>query len=203
MGHKTIFRNGDSVVRAVATKTTDQHVLNNADFKVWIREYQEACALATEEGREIPIIPNNIGKALMQIATILSKRHNFINYSWIDEMISDGVIKCCDAIRKFNTEQGTSAFAYFSQVCYFEFINRIQMEKKQKIIRASIVQNIGSQLDDVARQEIDADEEFHTAMGEILALQSMEIDYKRKEKKEKEIEMCPVDIFDIESVVLS
>lgn len=199
MGSQSIYHHGDKVVRAVARKSKDQHFLNNEDFKSWIKDYQQKCIQAESEGKPIPQIPNNIGKAFLQIATALSKKYYFIGYTWIDEMISDGITRCCEAVRKFDPEKGTSAFAYFQQTIYFEFIGRIQSEKKQKIIRASIVQNIGSQLEDVAKQEVDADEDFHTAMGEILALQSMEIDYgTKREKKEPKIEMCPFDIFSVD-----
>lgn len=198
MASKSIYHHGDSVTRVQATKTKEQHVVDNDKLKADIKAYQEECLKCESEGKDIPQIPDSIGKSLFQIATILSRKYYFNGYSWIDDMVSDALIKCCDAVRKFDVNMGTSAFAYFTQTCYFEFIGRIQSEKKQKIVKASIVQNIGSQLEDVARQEIDADEEFHTAMAEILALNSVEIDYKVKEKKEKEIEVLPWDIFNVD-----
>lgn len=198
MGHQTIYHSGDKVKRAVSTKDPSTYLVDKEKLKADLLEYQQRCNLAESEGKPIPQISNSIGIAFLQIATILSKKHYFIGYSWIDEMISDAVIKCCESVRKFDTSAGTSAFAYFQQVCYFEFIGRINDEKKQKIVKASIVQNIGSQLNDVVTQEVDADEDFHSSMAEILALQSVEIDYKHKKKKEVEIDELPWDIFDVE-----
>lgn len=199
MAHQTVYRNKDTIKRALPQKDPAKYIVDKQKLKDDIAAYNIVCQEAEANGKPIPQIPDSIGHAFLMIAKILSKKHYFINYTWIDEMISDAVIKCCEAVRKFNTEAGTSAFAYFMQVCYYEFLDRIKNEKKQKLVRAAIVQNIGSMLEDVARQEVDADEDFHSAMGEILALQSVDLEYKPKKEKEVKIDLCPFDLFDIES----
>jgi len=198
MAHQTIYRKGDTVNRVSSTKDPASYSVDKEQLKLDLLAYRDACLLAEAEGRETPRIPNSIGKAFLQIATILSKKHYFIGYSFINDMIADAVLKCCEACRKFDPTIGTSAFAYFMQVCWYEFLDRLKQEKKQKIVKASIVQNIGTMLEDVARQEVDADADFHSAMGEILALQSIEIDYKERKQKEVVIEKCNIDIFDVE-----
>lgn len=201
MAHHTIFRKGDTVNRVNAVKDPALYTVDKEQLKKDLLDYRNLCLQAEAEGRETPQIPDSIGKAFLQIATILSKKHYFIGYSFVNEMISDAVLKCCEACRKFDPTIGTSAFAYFMQVCWYEFLDRLKQEKKQKIVRASIAQNIGTMLEDVARQEVDADEDFHTVMGEILALQSVEIDYKERKQKEIVIEKCPINLFDVDGEV--
>lgn len=199
MAHETIYRKGSSVKRAQATKDSSEYTVDKVKLKEDIRAYQEMCKRFEDKGLPTPSIPNSIGNALIQICAILSKKHYFIGYSWIDEMQSDALIKCCAAVPKFDVDAGTSAFAYFMQVAYYEFLERIKEEQKQKIVRASIVQNMGVELNDLIVQEVDVGEDFHNSMTEILQLQSIEIDYKLRAKKEPEIEMCHVDLFDVDS----
>lgn len=199
MAHDTIYRKGGEVKRAQATKASSEYTVDKEKFKDDIRAYQEKCKQYEAEGKDVPQIPDSIGLAIMQICAILAKKPYFINYSWIDEMQSDAIIKCCDSVRKFDVNAGTSAFAYFMQIAYYEFIGRINDEKKQKIVKASIVQNIGVFLEDIAVQESDAGEDFHNSMTEILQLQSVEIDYKERKQKEPVIQTCPFDLFDIEN----
>lgn len=199
MAHQTVYRNRETIKRVSPTKDPSKYVVDKEKLKQDLLEYQTICNQAEAEGKPIPQIPDSIGLAFMKIATILSKKHYFINYTYIDEMVSDAIIKCCEAVRKFDPNAGTSAFAYYTQVCWYQFLERLKDEKKQKIVKAAIVQNIGTMLDDVATQEVDADSDFHTAMGEILALQSVEIDWKQRKQKEPVIEMCPVNLFDIEA----
>lgn len=192
MGKQTIHLGGDSVARAQPIKAKDKHFLNNEDFKQWIDDYQLACLKAESEEKPTPTIPNCLGKAFLQIATALSKKPYFIMYSWNEDSIQDAVMQCCNVVRRFDTKKGTSAFAYFTQVCYFEFIGRITTEKKQRIVKASIVQNLGSEFSDVTVQEQDQDEDYHNSMSEILQLQSMDISQYEKKRKKKDKEVIDI-----------
>ena len=66
----------------------------------------------------------------MKIATHLSYKPNFINYTFREEMISDGVENCLQYIDNFNPDKSKNPFAYFTQIIYFAFLRRIQKEKK-------------------------------------------------------------------------
>ena len=65
----------------------------------------------------------------MKISTRLSTKPNFINYTYRDEMISDGIENCVNYIGNFNPEKSTNPFAYFTQIIYYAFLRRIQREK--------------------------------------------------------------------------
>ena len=98
-------------------------------------EYLSAVKEAEESGDDKPRIPEYIGECLLKISTRLSTKPNFINYTYRDEMISDGIENCVNYIGNFNPEKSTNPFAYFTQIIYYAFLRRIQREKKQLYIK--------------------------------------------------------------------
>lgn len=82
-----------------------------------------------------PVIPDYIGQCLLLIANRLSHKPNFINYSYREEMISDGIENCIAYIDNFDPDKSKNPFAYFTQIIYYAFLRRIQKEKKQQYIK--------------------------------------------------------------------
>ena len=82
-------------------------------------EYLNAVKEAEESDSEKPRIPEYIGECLLKISTRLSTKPNFINYTYRDEMISDGIENCVNYIGNFNPEKSTNPFAYFTQIIYY------------------------------------------------------------------------------------
>jgi len=68
--------------------------VNNKQFHAAIVEYRENVTIAIAEGKEPPRIPNYIGECITKIAEKLSTKPCFINYSFRDEMVSDGIENC-------------------------------------------------------------------------------------------------------------
>lgn len=120
-----------------------RHYINNADFCKALVDYQEAVALAKKEGRSKPKIPNYIGECFMKIAEGLSHKPNFINYSYRDEMVGDGIENCLMYFENFDTTKSSNAFAYFTQIIYFAFLRRIQKEKKQLYVKYKATEQFG------------------------------------------------------------
>ena len=77
----------------------------------------------------------------MKIAEGLSHKPNFINYSYREEMISDGIENCISYFDNFDPSKSDNPFAYFTQIIYYAFLRRIQKEKKQVYIRHKAVEN--------------------------------------------------------------
>jgi DNA-directed RNA polymerase specialized sigma24 family protein len=98
---------------------------------------------------------NYIGECIYKIATRLSTRPNFINYTYRDEMICDAIENCIQYIRNFNREKSDNAFAYVTQICYYAFLRRIQKEKKQVFVKQEILKETG--LSEAAFDTIDGD----------------------------------------------
>ena len=83
-----------------------------------------------------------IGECIYKIATRLSTRPNFINYTYRDEMICDAIENCIQYISNFNREKSNNAFAYITQICYYAFLRRIQKEKKQVFIKQEMTADV-------------------------------------------------------------
>jgi hypothetical protein len=106
------------------------HYVNNKDFLNELIAYRERKKINPNEP-----IPNYIGDCWMKIAEGLSHKHNFIGYSYREEMIADGVENCLMYFENFNPDKYSNPFAYFTQIIYFAFLRRIQKEKKQLYIK--------------------------------------------------------------------
>lgn len=120
-----------------------EHYVNNKEFLAALIEYSRQIKIAEEQGNPKPRITNYIGDCFLKIATHLSYKTNFINYMYLDEMISDGIQDCVQRIHNFNHEKYDNPFAYFTQIIYFAFLRRIAKEKKQMEIRSRIIEKNG------------------------------------------------------------
>ena len=116
-------------------KKKSVHYVDNKKFLAAMSEWRDKCKEAEEQDEENPPLTNYIGECFLKIATHLSYRPNFINYSYRDEMISDGIQNCLQYAYNFDPEKSKNPFAYFTQIIYYAFLRRIQAEKKQVHIK--------------------------------------------------------------------
>ena len=116
--------------------TTDKkkkvHYVNNKQFLEAIVERKLLLKEAEESDLPKPQVTNYLGECILKIANHLSYRPNFINYTYRDEMISDGIENSLQYIDNFDPEKSKNPFAYFTQIIYFAFVRRITKEKKQQ-----------------------------------------------------------------------
>ena len=119
------------------------HYVNNADFLAAIVEMREKVKYAKENNLPEPQVSNYIGECILKIATHLSYKPNFINYSYREEMISDGIENCLMYFDNFNPDKSKNPFAYFTQIIYYAFLRRIQKEKKQLYVKYKATEQIG------------------------------------------------------------
>lgn len=116
-------------------RAKSEHYVDNKKLYEEMKNYLEAVKEAEESDGDKPRIPEYIGECLLKISTRLSTKPNFINYTYRDEMISDGIENCVNYIGNFNPEKSNNPFAYFTQIIYYAFLRRIQREKKQLYIK--------------------------------------------------------------------
>ena len=119
------------------------HYVDNKKFLEAMIEYRDKCEKAKKRNRKKPDVTNYIGECFLKIANHLSYRPNFINYTFRDDMISDGIENCLQYMDNFNPDKSNNPFAYFTQIIYYAFIRRIQKEKKQIQIKSKLIQNTG------------------------------------------------------------
>jgi DNA-directed RNA polymerase specialized sigma subunit len=127
----------------MAKKTNKAHYVDNKKFLQAMIEHRDKCRIAEEKGKKKPDVSNYIGECFLKIANHLSYRPNFINYTFRDDMISDGIENCLQYMSNFNPDKSTNPFAYFTQIIYYAFIRRIQKEKKQMEVKKKLIQNAG------------------------------------------------------------
>ena len=121
-------------------KRQKHNYVDNKKFLLAMIEYREVVVNSTPDSR--PRVPFYIGDCIMKIATHLSYKANFINYTYRDDMISDGIENCLVAVNKFDPSKSSNPFAYYTQIIYFAFVRRIQKEKKQQDTKYKMMENI-------------------------------------------------------------
>ena len=124
-------------------KKVTQHYVDNKKFLEAMVIYKDKVNSAKENNRKKPDVTNYIGECFLKIANHLSYRPNFINYTYRDDMISDGIENCLQYMNNFDPEKSTNPFAYFTQIIYYAFIRRIQKEKKQQQVKQKLIANAG------------------------------------------------------------
>ena len=117
-------------------KKKSVHYVDNKKFLQAMIDWRETWP----DEENIPPVTNYIGECFLKIATHLSYRPNFINYTYRDEMISDGIENCLQYVKNFNPEKSKNPFAYFTQIIYYAFLRRIAKEKKQSHIKNKIIE---------------------------------------------------------------
>ncbi len=122
------------------------HYVDNKKFLVAMTEWRLKYDKAEKAKRKQPAVTNYIGECFLKIANHLSYRPNFINYTYRDDMISDGIENCLQYMSNFNPNKSNNPFAYFTQIIYYAFIRRIQKEKKQQDVKAKLIANSGAEM---------------------------------------------------------
>ena len=111
------------------------YYVDNKKFFGAMCEFRTSVLEAKEAGEKRPVVPDYVAECIMKIATHLSYKPNFINYTFRDEMICDGIENSLQYIDNFNPEKSKNPFAYFTQIIYYAFLRRIQKEKKYLYIK--------------------------------------------------------------------
>jgi hypothetical protein len=123
------------------SKENARHYVDNQRFLSEMTKFRNDVIIAKENNTERPRVPNYIGDCLFKIATHLARKPNFANYTFKEDMVSDGVENCLLYIDNFDPEKSKNPFAYFTQIIYYAFLRRIQKEKKHLYIKYKSMEN--------------------------------------------------------------
>ena len=93
-----------------------EHYVDNKVFLQAMIEWRLKYDKAKDKNRKPPKVTNYIGECFLKIANHLSYRPNFINYTYRDDMISDGIENCLQYMNNFNPKKSNNPFAYFNQI---------------------------------------------------------------------------------------
>lgn len=180
------------------------HYVDNKKFGKALVDYAAAVDKAKADGTTIPIVPNYIAECFLKIAEGLSHKVNFIRYTYREEMVMDAVENCLRAITNYNpnaeTRTGTqNAFSYFTQICFFAFLRRIEKEKKQQDIKFKFIEQSGIEefIAQVEGDDTHGEQAFIDSLreriGRIKEKDSQIKEFAKKEKKNKSLELFMTD----------
>ena len=128
-----------------AEASTNRHYVNNKEFLLNISAHRDlVIEWKSVEENELPKprVPDYIGECFVKIANHLAYKANFVNYTFRDEMILDGIENCITYMDNFDPAKSSNPFAYFTQITYYAFIRRIQKEKKYQSTKMRYIQNL-------------------------------------------------------------
>tara|TARA_E500000081_G_C6103866_1_gene338975 strand:- start:679 stop:1179 length:501 start_codon:yes stop_codon:yes gene_type:complete len=161
-------------------KSKPEHYVNNKEFLAAMVAYKKDCKRAKRLKQVKPPVTDYIGSCFLKIANHLSYRPNFINYTYRDDMISDGIENCLQYLDNFDPEKSNNPFAYFTQIIYYAFIRRIQKEKKQTTIKQKMIAD--GNYDDMTLHPGE-DREFKNQFSEYLRQNLPKEDTSKEEPK--------------------
>ena len=114
------------------------HYVDNAQFYAemvaWIKEVKKARSKKKPE----PPATDYIGECFLKIAEGVARKPNFSGYTYLEDMVGDGIENCILYAANFNPKKSKNPFAYFTQIVWFAFLRRIAKEKKQAIVKYSL-----------------------------------------------------------------
>ena len=174
--------------RNVMAKKSD-HYIDNQQFFAAMKEWKDLVDDSNARGEKHPPVTHYIGECFMKIAENLSRKPNFMNYPYRDEMISDGIENCLLYAYNFDPAKSKNPFSYFTQIIYYAFLRRIQKEKKQAYIKLKKIEmsDVDSQMKKWFRENyLKVGDNFET-----LPTFLTENDINSFEKKTGEVEQAP------------
>jgi hypothetical protein len=117
-------------------KTVKIYYIDNRKFLEELKQHKAACKTAKKEGHPSPQIGKYIAECIMLMAKRLGSRACFASYSYLDEMIADGIENSIAyGVNSYDPSRPYTPFAYFSRILWSAFIRRIEREQKQHYVK--------------------------------------------------------------------
>jgi DNA-directed RNA polymerase specialized sigma24 family protein len=106
---------------AKEVKNKEHYYIDPKEFKDSLQQYYSTDNMT-----------DDLAENIKKIAYGLSYNPSFINYTYKDDMIGDALIKMYAALKykKYNFDNNSNPFSYFTTIAFHAFINRIKKEKR-------------------------------------------------------------------------
>lgn len=140
--------------------TGKTNYIDNKEFWRVLKDYKERREQAEQNGEPEPPIPEYAAKAIMLIAENLAKRPNFRGYTYVDEMIGDGIEVGIKKIRNFDPDRFDNPFGYYSRIIWNTFGDRIKKEQRQSKTKKRMIENATTNIEDFVGSSENLDESF-------------------------------------------
>jgi hypothetical protein len=99
---------------------------------------------AVLEAKDINVVTDKLIRMINMIAERYSRKHNFVNYSFREDMVSAAVMNLCNNALKFNPEKSSNPFSFYTTAIHNSFLQYISEEKKHRNIRDQLLLDAGS-----------------------------------------------------------
>jgi hypothetical protein len=164
----------------------DKNYVDNKRLYNEILEYQQKVKKHRKERKNTPLpkIPNYVGESIYKIANKLSYKPCFINYSFKEEMISDGIENCIQYFDNFNPEKSQNPFSYFTQIIWFAFLRRIGKEERNRYIKYKYFQEYFVNTGDISLL-LDSDDNHLLSFTMYDNITEFMEKFEKKEKEKK------------------
>lgn len=128
------------------SKVTGKKVTNYVDNDTFcnaVIDWKFKCETAEQEGKPKPKMPDIIGEYIIRIADGLSRRWNFRNYTYLDEMREDAIYMAIRAVKNYDPlkSNNNNAFGYFNRVIWTAMVTRIKIEKDEHEIKLNLLKD--------------------------------------------------------------
>jgi hypothetical protein len=166
------------------TKIGKPHYIDNKEFLREMIHYGISVRRSKRLKEPKPRVPEYIGECFIKIANHLAFKHNFINYTYREDMILDAIENCLIYVDNFDPKKSSNPFAYFTQIAFYAFVRRIVKEQRQQHTKFKYIDQLDIQ--DVILQAQDSGEygnEFVAYLKKQADLASTELEAERNKPK--------------------
>ena len=99
--------------------------------------------IAVKESKEKGYMMDKLARMLQLLCSKYAKKGNFINYSYNEDMQSYAMMMLVRTWNSFNPEKSNNPFAFFTQCIKNSFIQYLNQEKRQRVIRDELLVDQG------------------------------------------------------------
>lgn len=93
--------------------------------------------------KERGVMTDKLARMLMMLTRKYSKKGNFVNYTYNDDMVSYALMMLVRTWNSFNPEKSSNPFAFYTQCIKNSFVQYLKQEKRQRNIRDALLVDNG------------------------------------------------------------
>lgn len=134
---------------------------------------------AVLEAKEMNVVTEKLIKMIQMIAERYSRKSNFVNYSFREDMVSAAVMNLCNNALKFNPEKSNNPFSFYTTAIHNSFLQYIAEEKKHRQIRDQLLIDAGSNPSFNYQEKTIADSDTRSYAGDLI-IEEPELPTKKK-----------------------
>ena len=186
-------RTYDDIIKQMGLDKEDKgdgYYCDNDELYKHTLDYCKRRDEALAKGLPKPSVDDYMGMQIMKIATHMSFRPNFLNYSYRQDMINEAIDSCLKYIDSFDPYRSNRIFAYISQICWSTFIRVIKAEKRSSALKGQLM--LQNNYDEFLELEDPDDQQLisanRAAAHKYMELAQIEDEKQKKIKEEKDAE---------------